>query len=146
MGLFQDYDIVMHADREDWTDAVIEARVRTASVFMPNKRMQSHIQHPEYFHTEQYPDIVFNSKKMEKVANDRFRLHGNLEIAGTAVEKTLDVQFNGYAYPGEKSICGWQVDGFVTHEEFGWDTGGTLHSGKAMLGDTIWFTAHLRME
>ena len=145
VGWFADFDAVMYSDKEDFSDAVIEARINTSSVLMPNKLMQSHIQGPDHFFSKKYPHLWFVSQRMVPAGGNHYKLEGNLFFQEKTIPKTLNVTFNGYAYP-EQPISGWTVTGFVTQQELGWDNSAQLHSGRSVLADTIRFKANLRME
>ncbi len=146
IGVFEDYQIVMHTDKKDFTDAVIEARIKINSVFMPNKRMQSHIQGREYFDVENYPEVLYKSSELVHIKDNQYRLKGHFTVLGKEVYREMDAVYRGHAYPNEKPEHGWKINTFLTHADFGWDNSATLHSGRVFLQDTIRIECNLRME
>lgn len=146
IGWFADYEIVMYSDEPDFLDAVIEAKVKVNSVCMPNKRMQGHIQQEEYFHTEKYPEVGFKSSGIRRVSGDNYIVLGEFTLLDKTVSRYLMAEYRGHAYPNEKPEHGWKVTTYLTHDDFGWDNSGKLHSGRLLLEDTIWVECNLRME
>lgn len=146
IGWFEDYEIVMHSDKKDFSDAVIEARIKINSVFMLNKRMQSHIQGKEYFDVEKFPEVTYKSDELIQVEGNKYRLKGHFSLLGKKVYREMDAVYRGHAYPNEKPEHGWKVTTFLAHKDFGWDNSAKLHSGRLFLEDTIRIECNLRME
>ena len=65
---------------------------------------------------------------------------------GISKQVQFDVIFNGYAYPGEKRICGFDVSGSINRTDFNIADDDKLHSGKAMHDEIINLKMSLRME
>lgn len=146
IGWFANYEIVMHSDRKDFTDAVIEAKIKVNSVTMPNKRMQGHVQQEEYFHAEQFPEVKYKSSQLVHLEGSNYLLKGQFTLLDKTVYREMQAKYRGHAYPNEKPEHGWRVKTYLTHDDFGWDNSGTLHSGRLLLEDTIWVECNLRME
>lgn len=146
LGWFEDYEIVMHSDKKDFTDAVLEARIKISSVIMPNKRMQAHIQGKEYFDIENYPVVRYQGTELVRKTDSKYLLKGYFTLLGKQVYREIDCLYRGHAYPNEKSEHGWKINTFLTHQDFGWDNSATLHSGRLFLEDTIYIECNLRME
>ncbi|NND34604.1 MAG: YceI family protein [Saprospiraceae bacterium] len=146
IGWFTDFEIVMHSDSADFSDAVVYAEVSPSSLQMPNLKMQGTAQKEPYLNSELFPHATFKSKQMIKRGNNSYTLNGQLAINGINREIDFDVIFNGYAYPGEKSICGFDVSGKINRNDFNVGIGDKLHSGKKVHSDTIYLSMALRME
>lgn len=146
IGWVSDFEIVMFADKEDFTDAVISARVDPRSIVMPNKKMQGSVKKSPYLDTEAFPIMEFNSRGMRPIAPNLYKLTGTLTINGVGVEVSFNVQFNGFAYPGEQSICGFNVNGAFNRHDFNIAGEETLHSGNLIHSDSIYLNMSLRME
>ena len=146
IGWFEDFEIHMYADQADFTDAKFLAIVDARSIRMPNSKMQSTVQKKPYIDTDQFPKVIFRSNSFNKTAQDGYKLKGIFEINGMAKEIQFDVHYNGHAYPGEKSICGFDVQGSFDRHDFNIAPDLKLHSGKQIHGDSIYLSMSLRME
>lgn len=146
IGWFSDFEVVLFSDRADFTDAEIYAVVNPKSILMPNDRMQGSVQKHPYIKTDDYPEISFHSKGMEPNGGNTYKLIGEMTMNGITHEVPFDIIFNGFAYPGEQSICGWTVTGALDRHGFNVGSDEKLHSGRAMHADSIYLTMSLRME
>ena len=146
IGWFSDFDIVMYADSADFSDAVIYGKVFPNSIKMPNPKMMGSVKNPPYIDTEQSPEAIFFSDKFQPVGNDRYLLTGTLTLNGIEQPMTFDVTFNGFAYPDEKPIHGFDVTGKINRHDFKIAGLNKLHSGRLIHDDSIELNLALRME
>lgn len=146
IGWFSEFDIVMYADRPDFTDAVIIAEVNPLSLNMPNIKMaESAIQSP-YIDSKAFPKITFESDSLKLIWTDKYSLRGKLSMNGITKKVDFIAHFNGFAYPGEKSICGFYVRGEINRRDFGIMVEDKLHSGKLIHDENIILELSIRME
>ncbi len=147
IGWFSEFDVVMYADSADFTDAVIFAQVNPKSAQMPETRMAGTIQRAPYIDSENHEFMTFKSQELKKLRGNNYILTGVMQMNGLEKETTFDVVFNGFAYPGEKSICGFDVTGKINRKDFNVAGGDdTIHSGRKVHDDIIHLRMSLRME
>ena len=87
-GRFDDFDATLRAD-EDGT-LHLSGRVRAGSIAVKDENLAAHLASPEFFDTERYPQITFNST-LVRAANGELIVDGELTIKG----KTLPLQARG---------------------------------------------------
>ena len=146
IGWFSDFEVLMFSDSLDFSDAVIYAVVDPLSIIMPNKKMAGTASKAPYIDSEKFPKITFRSSNMEKQTDGNYLLRGQMQMNGIEKDLAFDVDFNGFAYPGEKSICGFTVEGKIDRHDFGIGGVELLHSGKQVHDDNIQLYMDLRME
>jgi polyisoprenoid-binding protein YceI len=146
MGWFDDFEVVMYADSADFSDAVIKARVNPVSIKMPNLKMAGSAIQPPYLATESYPVASFESTFFLKKSDKTFDLRGRLTLNGIEKETSFKVLFNGFAYPGEQSICGFNITGAIDRHDFNIGTDDKLHSNRLIHADTVFLNMSIRME
>ena len=146
VGWFEDFDAVMYSDKADFTDAVISARVDPTSIRMPNIKMMGTAQKSPYIDSDNFPYLTFISDEMKLISDNNYLLNGTLQMNGIEREMDFNVHFNGYAYPGEQDICGFNVSGKFNRHDFKVAGEAVLHSGKKLHSDTIYLYMSLRME
>jgi len=146
IGWFADFNIIMYSDEEDFTDAVIYAEVFPSSIFMPNEKMMDSAQKSPYLDSENHSKMTFTSSQMKKMDAEKYALTGMLNVNGISIQTTFNVKSNGFAYPGEKSICGFDVTGQINRHDLKIAGNDKLHSGKKMHDDIIYLHFALRME
>ncbi|MDH3243683.1 MAG: YceI family protein [Saprospiraceae bacterium] len=146
IGWFEDFQVVMYSDSADFSDAVVYAEADPASIRMPNMKMAQTASKAPYIDSENYPVVSFESRRITLESAGKYTLDGVFNMNGVDKLITFEVLFKGYAYPGEKSICGFKALGKINRHDFNIAGDDRLHSGKAVHGDTIEIRMDLRME
>ena len=67
--------------------------VRTTSVVSDNEQRDAHLRSPDFFEVERFPEIRFESNRIEHVEGDRHKIFGELTIKDVAVPVELDAKF-----------------------------------------------------
>ena len=67
--------------------------VRTASVLSDNDQRDAHLRSPDFFEVERFPEIRFESNRIEHVEGDRHKIFGELTIKDVAVPVELEAKF-----------------------------------------------------
>ena len=114
---------------------------------MPQSRMAESVQEAPYIDSGNHAFMTFLSQQFKKVNGNQYLLTLILQMNGLEKEISFDVVFNGYTYPGEKSICGFDVTGKINRKDF--DVAGgddKLYSGRKVHDDIIYLRMSLRME
>ena len=97
-GQFQEYDGTVVFDQEDVTNSSVRVTIKTASVDTDVAALDEHLLNADFFDAEKYPEIRFESTKVEKVYKDQFYITGNLSMHGVTKAVTLTARLN-YAGP-----------------------------------------------
>jgi polyisoprenoid-binding protein YceI len=69
--------------------------VRTASVLTDHEQRDAHLRSPDLLEVERFPEIRFESTRIEHVEGDRHRIVGELTIKEIPLEVELDAKFQG---------------------------------------------------
>jgi polyisoprenoid-binding protein YceI len=94
-GRFTRWTASLQLDDSDWTRSRVTASIEAASIDTGDMQRDGHLRSPDFLDADKFPKLTFESKKIDKVANDRYRVTGPLNIRGTALDVTLDVEFLG---------------------------------------------------
>ena len=137
-GTFKEFDAKL-------VDGRLECVVKVASVVVDDEQLAGHLQTPDFFDAEQYPELRFVSKTIERdggrVSNDGdLTLRGvtkPVEIAGT-VTGPLE---NAY---GQQRI-GFDLETTINRHDFGIAWNMELPGGGHALGDDVVITADLAL-
>ena len=135
-GVFKDFDVAFVSASDDFTDAAIEATIKTASIDTGNENRDKHVRGDEFLNVEKFPEIKFKSTKVEKNGENNYKVTGDLTIREVMKDVILDMKYKGSI----KDMRGNPVVAFkatttVDRFEFGttWDKvieGGGLVAGK----------------
>ncbi|WP_412560583.1 YceI family protein [Winogradskyella sp. MIT101101] len=142
-GEFKTFDASI--DGEDFRSSKINVTIDTGSISTNNDDRDAHLKSPDFFEVEQYPEITFASKSLQKVDDDDFKLIGDLAIKGTTKEIELDTEFGGFMkdpYGNEKA--GFSINGKLNRKDFGLNWNAALEAGGVMVGNEIKINAEVQ--
>lgn len=94
-GYFGSYEGTMTSAKEDFSDAVFELKIQTASLTTLFEMRDNHLKSPDIFDVEKYPTIVFKSTELKQIAGNRYKLTGNLTMKATTLPVSLDLSIVG---------------------------------------------------
>ena len=69
--------------------------VRTASVLSDNQQRDDHLRSPDFLEADRFPEIRFESSRIEHVDGDRHKIVGELTIKDVPFPVELDAKFQG---------------------------------------------------
>lgn len=124
-GEFHDYDGGFRFDPVQWADATAEITIRTASIDMDDYAWDKHMRSEDFFNVNTHPTMRFESTKVERADEHRYRLTGDLTLLGVTRPITLDVVFNkaGVHPLNKRHVAGFSATGTIKRSAFGMDYG-----------------------
>src|SRR5450432_3561904 len=76
-GSFKKFEGSVEAEKDDFSDAVVQFSADTASIDTNNEQRDGHLKSDDFFNAEKYPNLIFVSTGIEK-DEDEYTLKGNL--------------------------------------------------------------------
>jgi polyisoprenoid-binding protein YceI len=98
----------------------------------------AHLKSPDFLDVERFPELRFTSRTIERTANDRFRVTGELTIKEVRREVTLEVEDAGRTrdpWGNERAAFSARVS--LDRKDFGLTWNQVLETGGVMVGDRI---------
>ena len=140
-GQFRDIDgqLVVNDDGR----AALEGSARVASVDVKDEMLAGHLQSPDFFDAERFPEITFRSGGID-VASGEIRAQGEITIKGV----TKAVEISGTITPPSPDAYGNQrigavLSATVDRTDFGVNWNAPLPGGDQALGDEVTINAEL---
>lgn len=93
-GRFIEHDIKFMFDEENMENSSVEVTVPVSSIDTFSPELNSKMPNPEFFDTENHPQIRFKSTAIEQVDTTTARMTGDLTIKGVTLPITFDVIYN----------------------------------------------------
>jgi polyisoprenoid-binding protein YceI len=93
-GRFVEHDIKFMFDEEQMENSSIEVTVPVASIDTFSPELNRKMPNPEFFDTENHPNIHFISTEIEQLDATTARMTGDLTIKGVTLPITFDVIYN----------------------------------------------------
>lgn len=144
IGWFEDFDVRAEVLGGDFTEGWVEARIRPASLRMPNMEMARNA--VALFDVASHPEAVFRSSKIERAAEGEYRILGDLTMKGVTRPVEWAARLNGFAMSGE-GIPGFTVTTVIDRLAFGiGDEEAHPTTGVLTVGAKVRITCNLRME
>lgn len=138
-GRFADVEANVHIDEDQPEASHVTARVKTASLATGSADRDAHLKSSDFLDVERYPEIVFESTKVER-RGDHLVLSGDLTIKDVTRPVTLRGELAGpVATPWGARSVGFELTGEIDREDWGltWnvalEAGGVLVSKKVKL-------------
>ncbi len=106
--------------KEDFTDASVYLLADMTSIDTDNDARDEDLRKPDFFDTNKYPDMTFQSSSFKKVTNNKYEVIGLLTFHGISKQTTLEVVASTAIQPWDKkSIVGFKVNGTIKRTDFG---------------------------
>ncbi len=87
-GHFNDFSVTIKEDPNDITKSSVAVVIKTASIDTGNEKRDNHLRSADFFDAEKYPEITFQSKRIEK-KDDAYAAIGTLNMHGVSKEITI---------------------------------------------------------
>src|SRR6476469_10093577 len=127
----------------DGETAVLTGPAKVASVDVKDENLAAHLQSPDFFDAERYPDLSFESGEVDR-ADGRITVRGGITIKG--VEKPVELTgtiadpITDYTVNEKLSV---NLESTVNRTEFGVNWNVPLPDGKPSLADEVKLSAEL---
>ncbi|MFI5003393.1 MAG: YceI family protein [Solirubrobacterales bacterium] len=113
--------------------------VRAASIDTDEPVRDEHLRRSQdFFDVERYPEIGFNSTRIDYLDGGRFRIVGDLTMREVTREIELDAQINGRRREaGGDERIELELRGELNRRDFGLSWNQVLETGRALLGNKV---------
>lgn len=131
--------------KPNFTDANVDFTIDVNSVNTDNEMRDKHLKSDGFFNTEKYPNMVFKSTSMQKLAGNKYALMGNLTIRSITKPAKFDVTYGGTAKDGYGNTkVSFKATTVINRFDYGlkWNT--ATEAGGATVGKDV--TIDLKLE
>jgi polyisoprenoid-binding protein YceI len=124
--------------KADLTDCRAHGTVKAASIDTGEAQRDQHLRSPDFFNVEEFPEIGFESTRVEALDDESSRVYGNLTMHGITREIRLDVMVEGTdTDPWGNERAGLEVVGGLKRSDFDMKFNQALGSGNVLVGDKV---------
>lgn len=136
-GEFREFEGTLEIG-ESLEDARAYGSVQAASVDTNQPQRDEHVRSEDFFGAEANPELRFESKRIEPLDEDTFKVVGDLSMNGVTneVELTAEVGGTEVGPQGEERI-GLEVSGQVSRKGYAMKFNAALGSGNAVVADKV---------
>lgn len=145
-GYFKDYDAEIITKGDDFSTAVIDFTVNTKSIFTDDEKRDNHLRSDDFFNVEKFPKMIFKGKSLKKIANNKYKLTGDLTIRDITKQVVLDVEYNGIIKdPWGNTKAGFKITGEINRFDYNlkWNT--VMETGGLVVGKEVDLNINLEL-
>jgi polyisoprenoid-binding protein YceI len=137
-GTFSDFDARL-------SDGVLRGTADVASIQVKDPNLEAHLQSPEFFDAERYPQLSFEAREIDR-SGDELTIAGELTLKG----HTEAVEIKGHvndpaADPYGRERFGLQLETTVDRTRFGVSWNNPLPSGDPALANDVTIIVDLQL-
>ena len=126
-------------------DGNLQGAVTVSSVRVDDPNLTGHLQTPDFFDAEQFPELRFASKTIER-DGDTVSIEGDLTLRGVTVPVEIAGTISGPITDGYgNQRLGLDLETTVNRRDFGINWNMELPSGEPGLADEVVVTANLAL-
>lgn len=137
-GRFAQYKGTLELNDGDLTRSVVEATIDAASIDTGTPQRDAHLRSADFFDVEKFPELRFQSTRIEKLDDARYRVLGQLTIRDVTREVSLDVEYGGRAKdPWGNERIAFVAKAVLDRKDFGLGWNQVLEAGGVLVGDRV---------
>jgi polyisoprenoid-binding protein YceI len=134
-GKFTDFAVTLNVDEKDITKSSVNVVIKATSIDTGVENRDKHLRNADFFDVEKYPDITFQSSRIEKKGK-QFIAHGPLTVHGVTKEIALPFSVTGVNESADKTkkSVGYSASIVLNRRDYGinWN-----HRVPGFVGDDI---------
>lgn len=137
-GTFSDFDVSV-------SDGALEGSAKVVSVQVKDPNLEGHLQSPEFFDAERYPELRFRSNSIER-DGDELNIDGEITIKGhTEPVLITGVISEPIIDPYGGTRYGLKLETTIDRDRFGVSWNNPLPNGEPALANEVVLTAELQL-
>src|SRR5690349_17784452 len=138
VGTFADFDVTV-------ADGVLKGTAKVASVQVKDPNLEGHLQTPDFFDAERYPELSFVSRSIER-SGDELAINGDITIKGHTEPVELKATITEpIADPYGGTRFGLKLQTTIDRRAFGVSWNNPLPSGEPALSNDVVLSADLQL-
>jgi polyisoprenoid-binding protein YceI len=144
-GRFTGFSGTITEHTQDQSLSSVNVTIDTASVTTGDAKRDGHLGSTDFLNAEQYPQATFVSKRVEALGGDRYRVIGDLTLAGVTRELGLDAELQGQGVnPYGKTVAGVSATTAIKRSDFGLNWNVALEAGGVLVSDQVKFALEIQ--
>lgn len=146
-GKFTNFDGVFQLDPANLAGSKAQFTIQVSSIDTDNEKRDQHLQSPDFFNSQKFPTIRFESTKMEQKSDKLFVVYGNLTMKNTTKKIALPITVKGQMeHPMMKGtiILGLSTQLKLNRNDYGVGTGDW--AATMVVGDEVAIDIHMELN
>ena len=145
-GAFKSFSGKATSTSGEFENAKVNFSIDVDSIDTNQPQRDGHLKSADFFETDKYPTIDFESTSFTKVKGDDYKLSGKLTMHGVTKPVELDVEYGGSEKDNYGNVKhGFEVSGKINRKDFGLTYNSITEAGGLALGEDIKLLANIQV-
>jgi polyisoprenoid-binding protein YceI len=137
-GQFNTFEGSIETEEDDFTTAKAHFSADINSISTNNEHRDAHLKNADFFDAENYPQLTFESEKIEQVDDENYKVHGDFTLRGITKKIILDAELGGTTVdPWGNTRVGFAIKGVINRKDFDVSFGLLTDTGGIALSDEV---------
>jgi len=137
-GRFTQFDVTLQQGKDDFSDAKLEATIKTASINTDNEGRDKHVRSDDFLNAEKFPEIKFQSTSFTNMGNNAYKIAGDLTIRDVTKPVVLETKYNGSVTDSRGNVkSAFKATTSINRFDYGVKWNKAIETGGLVAGDTI---------
>jgi polyisoprenoid-binding protein YceI len=137
-GSFDEFEGSGELDAVNPANSSLQLTIKSASIDTRNADRDGHLKSNDFFDMEKYPEITFQSTKIEPSDATHFDVTGDLTIKGTTKPITVRLEFTGAAVdPFGNHRIGLEGSTEINRKDWGVNWNAVLEAGGMLVSEKV---------
>ena len=137
-GHFTKWTAPLAFDAADPARSSVDVAVDAASIDTREPQRDGHLRSPDFLDVEKFPKITYKSRRVERPADKKYKVVGDLTIHGVTREVVLDVEELGRGKdPWGNERIAFVAKASIDRGDFGLKWNQVLETGGVLVGERI---------
>jgi polyisoprenoid-binding protein YceI len=137
-GAFNEFEGTAQLPTPDPSTWSVQVTIQVHSIDTRNEQRDGHLRSNDFLSMDEYPTITFTSTNVEQVADDTFRVTGDLTIKGVTRPIAIDFEYQGAATdPFGNTRVGFEGSVAISRKDYGITWNATLETGGVLVSDKV---------
>ena len=145
-GSFKKFNAEVETNGTDLSTATVQLKADISSIDTNNAQRDGHLRSSDFFEAEKFPEMIFESTKVEKIDDVNYHVFGNLTMKGVTKPVKLTVEYSGVTkdpWGGERA--GFTITGKVNRTDWGINFNAVLETGGLMLSEEVKINSEIQL-
>ena len=145
-GRFTELEGTFELDEGDLTNSSGTLTIKAASLETHDERRDEHLRSADFFDAATYPELRFESRRIEREHGNDYRIIGDLTVRGITREVELKAEVTGPVRdPMAGERLGLSAETKINRKDFGLNWNMALETGGFIVGDEVKVTVNLEL-
>jgi polyisoprenoid-binding protein YceI len=137
-GRFTRWAGAIELNEDDLGRSSVTVSIEADSIDTGHADRDAHLRSADFLDVASHPRLEFRSTAIERVDEERYRIHGDLTIRGVTRKVTLDTELGGIqADPWGARRAGFSARTKIDRRDFGLTWNQALEAGGLLVGEKV---------